>query len=352
MKERNIGIDLLRIISMMGIVMLHLLKDSGLLEFDADNITKWSIVWVVEIIVFCSVNVFGIISGFVGVNSNYNYSRMVEIWIQMLFYLYCFFALSKIINTSYQYTLKDIIFPINSNYYWYVTAYAGLFLFIPLLNIGINNIDIKTFRIMLIFVLIFMCLIPCVVHSDPYQINAGYSCLWIIICYLIGGYINKSCIYKKKRYRTLIFFMVLSVLILVVSKLGVDLLLYKISGQAHGGGTFVSYVSPFIVLNAAIIVCVFAKLKIKHAISTKIIKTITPTVLGVFLIHANPVFGELLFYRSAQSLKKVDGAFLPIVIIGYTIMVFITCSIIDFTRNILFEILRIKKIIRRIDKNL
>lgn len=70
--KRNSGIDLLRIISMIMIVTLHLLGHGGILNnlepFTSGHYSAWTL----EIIAYCAVNCYALISGYVSVHQNSN----------------------------------------------------------------------------------------------------------------------------------------------------------------------------------------------------------------------------------------------------------------------------------------
>lgn len=61
--ERNYGIDTLRLIAMLGIVILHVLSHGGGIRNTAEN--NYWISTLLRIIVFPAVNCYGIISGYV-----------------------------------------------------------------------------------------------------------------------------------------------------------------------------------------------------------------------------------------------------------------------------------------------
>ena len=74
-KERNLGIDLLRIISMLMIVVLHVLKKGGILENAEVNSAHYYVAWVLEALCIGAVNCYALISGYVGVNSKIKYHK-------------------------------------------------------------------------------------------------------------------------------------------------------------------------------------------------------------------------------------------------------------------------------------
>ena len=69
MKTRNYGIDFLRMISMIMIVMLHTLGHGGILRSVSFLSVHYQIAWLLEVIAFGAVNTYAMISGFVSVDS-------------------------------------------------------------------------------------------------------------------------------------------------------------------------------------------------------------------------------------------------------------------------------------------
>lgn len=85
--ERNYGIDLLRIVSMLMVVTLHILKRNLLYNKDVEIFSmKYNILWILEIMSYCAVNCYALISGFVGVKSKFKYSNILILWLQVVFY--------------------------------------------------------------------------------------------------------------------------------------------------------------------------------------------------------------------------------------------------------------------------
>ena len=75
MKTRNYGIDFLRMISMIMIVMLHTLGHGGILRSVSFLSVHYQIAWLLEVIAFGAVNTYAMISGFVSVDSHFKCSR-------------------------------------------------------------------------------------------------------------------------------------------------------------------------------------------------------------------------------------------------------------------------------------
>ena len=84
--ERNYGIDLLRIVSMIMIPVLHILGQGAILDCAIPFSTNYNVSWLMETACYCAVNVYGIISGYVGYGKKHSISRFLELYMQVLFY--------------------------------------------------------------------------------------------------------------------------------------------------------------------------------------------------------------------------------------------------------------------------
>ena len=143
--KRNFGIDLLRIISMINIINLHINKFSGQLSLKSKS-PKYKQIWRLQSFSYWSVDGFGLISGIVGYK-RYKFSNLMYFWILVCFYsisisLYLYF-IKKEITKRY---LFLSFFPILIKRHWYVNAYFSMYLLLPLLNYGIQSLNIKIYR--------------------------------------------------------------------------------------------------------------------------------------------------------------------------------------------------------------
>lgn len=84
--QRNVGIDGLRIIAMFMVVILHTLGQGGVLSASTTLSTQYETAWFLEIVAYCAVNCYAIISGYVGVTAKYRCSNMAVLWLRVVFY--------------------------------------------------------------------------------------------------------------------------------------------------------------------------------------------------------------------------------------------------------------------------
>ena len=193
--EHNYGIDILRIVAMTMVVTLHVLERGGILGSVAVGTVQFGLVWFLEIASYCAVNCYALISGYVGVNAKYKISNIVLLWLRVVFYTIIFSVIFKLLYSDSmgagQFALS--FFPVLSNQYWYFTSYFILFLFIPFLNAALLNLNKKQTWFLIAFLVIAVCItkpFTTIFSGDIFSLNEGYSAFWLIILYIIGGYIR------------------------------------------------------------------------------------------------------------------------------------------------------------------
>ena len=84
--KRNYGIELLRLVLMFMVCVLHTLGRGGILNESAGGSVQYNVFWFLEILSFCAVNGFALISGYTASDRPRKYEKIVEMWIQVFFY--------------------------------------------------------------------------------------------------------------------------------------------------------------------------------------------------------------------------------------------------------------------------
>ena len=135
-KARQANIELLRIIAMLMVVVLHYLSKGQAIVSMTENTDAWNLsLWFLEAMCIVTINLYVLISGYFFVEANWKFSRLITLWLQVMFYsigvpAVCF-ALG--IGEVRQWGLYDwinVLFPIQMEHYWFMTAYVVLYLFI------------------------------------------------------------------------------------------------------------------------------------------------------------------------------------------------------------------------------
>ena len=141
MKKRVIGLDLLRIISMLGIIGLHVIGQGGLINNSNIHSIKYYVILLLLVFFYTSVDVFGLLSGYLNISKEKNkYSRFVQLIMILIYYcllipsIFYLFNIDNIRDSGYKELLFNY-FPILIGRYWYITFY--LYSSTILLHVGV-----------------------------------------------------------------------------------------------------------------------------------------------------------------------------------------------------------------------
>ena len=100
-KERNTGIDFLRIIAMIGVVFLHVLSQGGALDRAATiSLRHYYRLKLLQTLGYCSVPMYAIISGYVGVGRKWKPSNLIYLIFTALFYTIGFSVLLYVFKSE------------------------------------------------------------------------------------------------------------------------------------------------------------------------------------------------------------------------------------------------------------
>lgn len=81
MKDRNYGVDALRIFAMFMVVILHILTQGGILNASERFTSQYEVGWLLQTAAFCAVDVYALVSGFVSCYTKYRYRNIIEIMV-------------------------------------------------------------------------------------------------------------------------------------------------------------------------------------------------------------------------------------------------------------------------------
>lgn len=346
MDKRVGGIDLLRIISMLMIVILHVLLHGGIINNVLTNSWNSYVVWLLYTAVHCGVNCFALISGYVGISSKYKLSNIMYLWIQAAFYDVIFTAVLITLKPE-NITLGKVVcavLPVSSDAYWYFTAYFALFFFMPVINYMMHKMDKKQLnRMILPAILLFSVLstVAGIAGGDIFRISNGYSLYWLLILYVIGAYLRKyQDNYKYSSVRLFSIFM-MCILSGWLGKWGIDFINGHL-GLHFDNEILLRYNSPTMLLAAISLLLFATDIKISQKIG-KIIFKISGTTFGIYLIHDNPLIRENILLNRFGQIAKMPTLEMVVGILTVSVAVFVICFCIDSLRLKCFNILKVKE---------
>jgi len=348
--KRNLGLDFGRILAIFFIINHHIIFHGGPL-FKTKVLSLENNILIFLNTIFCSgVNIFGMISGFVGFHSH-KFSNLFYLTFETFFYNFGIALFLKKINVGKVNDLIAFIFPLFISDYWYFNAYFTMYFFLPLINKGIKSMEKKEMGIFnLSLFLLFSCFGQIKHYSkrfnkDFFFFVNGFTYMWLIILYFYGSYFGrfeKEFIYKSKylfyfiNYLILIFFACLRSLIII----------YKIVNHLNGNKMTVEYTSPSLVIISICFINILSHLEIKNTFLTKNVTFFSPLTYGIYLIHNHKLVRNYIIKNNYLWLiKKNNNSFLLIIKeIFESFKIFFFCSIIDYIRLLLFKLFKIKQI--------
>lgn len=343
--QRIYGIDLLRICSMLGVVVLHILGHGNVLETTNSNL-GYTIVWLMEIIAYPAVNCFVLISGFVGFKGEKYYPKFNNIL--SLFFTVIFYSI--IICLIFKFACPDMIgkkdflkacFPVLSKQYWFFSAYVLMILSSPMLNLFVQKADSK-----------MLCLTACITVAftilsefSLIDFDSGYSFIWFFMLYLLGATIKKEKLFSKISTGKTLCLVLSSVLITCITKILFHFINVDIG--IIDENMFVSYCSISMLVCSIGLVLLFAKIKVNN-ITKSVLKFFTPTVFSVYLIHDNRFVRDILIRYRFEFINDFNEVSIIFIVLFIALLIFIACSLIDHLRIFVFRVLRIESFIEKI----
>ena len=346
-QERNYGIDLLRMVAMFLVVVLHILGQGGVLGKTQAYSGQYLVGWFLEIAAMCSVNLYALISGYVGIHSKYRVTNIVVLWLQVFLYSFGIAVLTAIFRPDFC-SFSGVIeyaFPVITKKYWYFSAYVCLFLFMPLLNAGVNALSKKSLqRIVVAMLLVFTVAASAAKETshDPFVLSSGYSGIWLMILYVVGAYIGKYGLWENVPQPALpgIFFGCAALSLAI--KVLIRRLNSVVSGTAYNLKFVSAFISPLTVIGSIALLLFFSRLRC-GSISKKVIALFAPAAFGVYIIHVHPIIWEHVIKDRFAFLAARNPAYLAGGVLLCALAIYLGGSLIDLMRHLIFKLLRIKQ---------
>lgn len=345
-QSRNLGVDVLRIVSMLGVVVLHVMGHGGLLKV-CQTPLKFSMAWFLELLAYPAVNCFVLISGYIGYRGERVFPKLknlLALWFTVLFYSVTigavFMALGiRAINAE---EILTCLQPTVNGTYWFFSAYVGMFLLSPFLNMLVHRSNFKQGLIFLMTVAVFSVFS---LEKDPFDLLDGYSVIWMVLVYTAGATIKKHG-FDKLLSKTAWLLTALGAFLLTWgAKVGFYFSDHPYWHDWHG--KLVNYTSPTILLMAVGLLALFANMR--WQVGAKLISFISVSAFSVYLIHDNPFVRKNVIAKIPTLIGDFHGVKLALSVVGLVVGIFAVCILADKVRVGLFRLLRIDALCERIE---
>ncbi len=338
---RNYGIDALRMLAMLLVVIAHILGPGGILETVEFMSPQYKAAWLLEIVGYCSVNCYALISGYVGIHSKYRYHNIILLWLRVIFYT-AGITLIFAVFVPGSVTLRDWVrafLPTLSGYYWYFTAYFALFMFLPLLNSAINKLSQKQLGAVVISLFVTFTVLQTLPGKDVFGVSS--NAWWLMILYIIGGYIGKYGLFKASGLAKLFLGYSVMILIMWLSRLAAETGFVPVL-SSFGGNYLIYHTSPFMLAAGIFLLLLFERLRTPQSVN-KIIRLFAPAAFSVYIIHGQPQIWNYLLEQSFSHYTSFPVPLETALIVLTAAAIYIVCSLIDLLRENIFKVLKVKQ---------
>lgn len=373
MENRSIRLDLIRCIAVFEVISVHFFLNNG---FYNQTIYKplFNQICFRTLFMTC-VPLFMILTGYLmnkkELNKQY-YSKIGRVLIIYLYssvacLIYYFFIIHKE-PFSIKFSVLKILNFSAAPYSWYINMYIGLFLIIPFLNILYNGLKNKNQKRFLLFIFIFVTVIPSIVNIYNFRVSGWFlspnisedrdilmtdwwTCIYPITYYFIGCYIRE---FNKK------IKIIPMILLFIISFIGFGWFnYYRSYGRAFDWGLFTQNNGfQSVILSVLIFIIILnIRVKLKSNVIKKIITNISKLSLSIYLVSW--IFDDKIYtYLRQTDAKDLYGMDYYIYIVPLIFILSIVVAIIVqlmykltiflysqnnlFVRNKVIEILRFK----------
>lgn len=333
-KQRNTNLELFRIIVMLLVISHHYVVNSGLTDLINDSPLSANSIFLLLFGAWgkTTINCFVLITGYFMCKSKITVEKFLKLLLELEFYkivIYLIFNLTGYEHFSFSGMLSAIL-PLSSVKSNFSGCYLLFYLFIPFLNILIQNLNQKMHgRLILICVFIYSILgtIPRV------EVNMNYVS-WFIILYLIAAYIRYYPNERLQNKRPCGVWLLCMIIISCLSIVGCAF--YKPESGVYFFYHFLFDSNKLFALITSISAFLFFKnISIKH---NSIVNTLAASTYGVLLIHSNSdTMRAWLWSEVFKNCEMYHSKWLIIHAITSVIAIFLVCSLIDHIRIILLE---------------
>lgn len=343
-RERNIGIDALRVLCMLAVVIYHLLGHGWIMTLISEDSWKYELLTALRSGCFFGISCFALISGYVGVQSRYRYSALAIQWLKVWVYSVLFTWLADVLFpgtvTSSQWDMA--FYPAQRQQYWYFSAYVGCFMLAPVIRIAIRNMTFRQASFTAAGLLLVFSFLNSWQGGDPYFVNAGKNTLWLVVLYAIGAYFGQFKPHERIPMALLWLLAVCSMLLLAGMKPVGERLGFAIGAPRND--------SPETILAAISMLLLFSRIRITRG--GKLVSVLGAASFGVYLIHDHPLVRQHMISTYAYLLAGLGTATIVPGVILASMGVYLVCTAVDTLRQKLFDLLHIRQGFAEIEKKL
>lgn len=318
---------------MLLVLFLHLNLFGSFLTIKDNSFLHFSIL-LYEHFAIVAVNVFVIISAWFLCCSDIKLSKIINLLIPIIFWTIVISIVACCLGV--QITVKDMLLqiPIIGTSYDFVTGYIVMYILAPFVNRMTNSLNQHEHkRLCLILFTLFSFIAP-FVHCQYIDLNMGYHFAWFEVLYIITSYFRKYQPQNPASNRYLIMYLSLCIIATIGEFYNIPIISRR------------PYNNPMVAISAYALFFFFAYREIKSEKICKMVQLFSPFAFSVYLIHANSLIEK--WYMTYNITQYIDTWYKYIVFVPFAAtLIYIICSILEFTRLKLFKLFKIDNVVEK-----
>lgn len=320
-KQRESNFELLRILSMFGVLLNHTLQYLYDLNTHIISVGSFSRSFIMNVCIV-AVNCFVLISGYFGIKLSVR--GIVKYYSQCLFYALVLYGYTCILNSSFNFTeFVKVLFACSETKLWFVPAYFALMLLSPIINVAFNSSTSRQ-RVLCLLLLLFVDVYLGYMHQRIEIGRDGFELFHLLTVYYCGRFISSRprYIHVKWGILALLFFALMTGLHFVKLHFFAISVIYSLH-----------YQSPCLLI-ASFLVFQWAR---NISLKSDIVNWVASSVFAVYLIHSNPHFWHTYTYWLKATLSFFAPVDSLVVLFPFASCFFMFCVFIDKIRVLIIK---------------
>lgn len=342
-KKRNLGLDILRIISMIMILFLHYLGKGSLLGKTNNSTFYYILYYFFEAISIIVVNCYVLISGYFLVNSKFKWKKVLQLWRETIFYSISIYFFIVVVGLK-EFEIKDAIksaLPIITKQYWFVNVYLMMYILSPFLNKLINNLEKKEFQKLLLILIVGFSIVSILPSGYTLDASGGYSIIWFVCLYLISAYIRLYGSPLKISTKKYFIIFILCAVFITLEMLSADVLCEYI-GRTSFAAKFLQYNNIIVLIQSLALFLCLKDFDLKNIRLEKIVIFLAPLTFAVYLIHEQPQLRTVLYDKILQTQNCFHNPYSIFIVVFSVLAMFTVCIVIEWIRKKVVKIIKEK----------
>ncbi len=283
--KRLLGLDLLKILSMLLIIFHHVSKHGGFWAASS-GAARWGIA-VINALFAPSVNIFVFVSAYLIVKKNkVTVKGYLRLYAEVVFYTllaYLVACLFDVQSFSASMLVKCFL-PISFPVFWFAKMYFLMYLASPLLLLAVRHLEKKQYE-MTVGAILLLLLLQNALQTDILMLWGGFSAWWFMLLFLLAGYWARFGCSIKKRYWAAIWAVCTVYMTFWIDRNGLDIL----------------YTHIPVVLQTVSAFGLLYDLRSERAWLNKTLTWISSCTFGIYLLHDSDLIRTLLYERILRT---------------------------------------------------